>query len=306
MIATQHISLIGAPVDLGAGRRGVDLGPAALRHAGINERLTQLGFRVVDEGNVPVPNWESLAMPAADERLRYLSPLIIFFQALATKVADVVECGRFPVVIGGDHSLSLGSINGSAMLSRTARRLGVLWIDAHGDFNTHETTLTGNIHGMPLAALAGIGHSTLTHLMGGSPVIDAHSIAIVGARDLDPLERGLLKQAGVSVFTMHDIDRQGMSTVITKALELISKDNDGIHVSFDMDVLDPREVPGIGTPVPGGITLREAHLAMELIHSHQNLLSLDLVETNPILDNNNLTAKVAVELICSALGETIF
>ena len=306
MINAQQISLVGAPVDLGAGRRGVDLGPAALRHAGINERLTQLGFQVFDEGNVPVPNWESLAIPPADEKLRYLSPLTQFFQSLAVKVADVVQSGRFPVVIGGDHSLSLGSINGSAMIGRSTRKLGVLWIDAHGDFNTHETTLTGNIHGMPLAALAGLGHASLTQLMGNSPVVEAHSIAIVGARDLDPLERALLKEAGVNVFTMHDIDRRGMSAVICHALELISKGNDGIHVSFDMDVLDPREVPGIGTPVPGGITLREAHLAMELVHSQENLLSLDLVETNPILDNNNVTAKVAVELICSALGETIF
>lgn len=306
MLSNKQISLIGAPVDIGAGRRGVDMGPSALRHAGLRDRLISLGYSVIDEGNVNAPLAETLPLPPANDKLRYLEPLRSFFQALAEKVSDVAQSGRFPLIMGGDHSLSLGSINGSAKNGNSFRKLGVIWIDAHGDFNTHETTLTGNIHGMPLAALAGLGTPTLTHLMGVSPVINPQSIALVGVRDLDPLEKVLLRQAGVNVFTMHDIDRHGMDDIMSRALDLCSAGNDGLHISFDMDVLDPREVPGVGTPVPAGITLREAHLAMELVHTHGNMLSMDLVEINPILDSNNLTAKVAVELIASALGETIF
>ena len=303
----KSIALIGAPVDLGAGRRGVDMGPSAIRYAGLRERLQNLGYQVYDLGNVPAPVVEQIEAPALNEKLRYLKPLSVFFMALGQKVAAVVNEGTFPIVLGGDHSIALGSINGSALMnSTTPRKLGVLWIDAHGDFNTAETTPSGNIHGMPLAALTGRGHIALTQLMGQSPVINAENVVLVGVRDLDMQERRLLREARVHVFTMHDIDRRGMADVMMDAIMLAGQDVDGIHVSFDMDVLDPNEVPGVGTPVPGGISYREAHLAMELIHASERLVSLDLVEVNPILDTNNHTAKIAVELICSAMGQEIF
>lgn len=305
--AQTKLALIGAPVDLGAGRRGVDMGPSALRYAGVKDRLIALGYSVRDEGNIPAPLAEQIEPPASGEKLRYLQPLVVFFQALAKKVSEVVQSGAFPVVLGGDHSLALGSINGSALMDQPKKReLGVLWIDAHGDFNTHETTPSGNIHGMPLAALTGRGHPLLTHLMGKSPVVDAKHVVVVGARDLDPPERVLLRESGAHVFTMHDIDRRGMADVMTEAISLAGKAKDGIHVSFDMDVLDPNEVPGVGTPVPGGISYREAHLAMELINDSGKIASLDLVEVNPILDSNNLTARIAVELIVSLMGDKIY
>lgn len=303
----KKLALIGAPVDLGAGRRGVDMGPSAIRYAGLKDRLLSLGYPVRDEGNVQAPLSELIEKPSPTEKLRYLAPLTEFFKALAVKVADVVESGAFPIVLGGDHSIALGTINGSSLIGRSRHRnLGVLWIDAHGDYNTHETTPSGNIHGMPLAALAGLGHPALTHLMGHSPVVDPRNIVLVGIRDLDRLERVLLRESGAHVFTMHDIDRRGMADVMGEALSLAGKAKDGIHVSFDMDVLDPTEVPGVGTPVPGGISYREAHLAMELIHATGKMVSLDLVEVNPILDTNNLTASIAVELICSVMGDVIY
>ena len=307
MTWNRKIALIGAPVDLGAGRRGVDMGPSAIRLAGLKDRLRSFGCDVRDEGNVQAPLSELIEVPSSTEKLRYLQPLTEFFKSLANKVADVVESGALPVVLGGDHSIALGTINGSTLTGRSQpRELGVLWIDAHGDFNTHESTPSGNIHGMPLAAVAGLGHPALTHLMGHAPVVRAETIVLVGIRDLDRLERELLRSSGAHVFTMHDIDRRGMADVMHEALAIVSKAKDGVHVSFDMDVLDPTEVPGVGTPVPGGISYREAHLAMELIHSSANMVSLDLVEVNPILDTNNLTASIAVELICSVMGDVIY
>lgn len=303
----KSIALIGAPVDLGAGRRGVDMGPSAIRYAGLRERLRNLDYQVRDLGNIPAPLAEQIEPPAPDEKLRYLKPLAAFFNELGHKVASVVSEGTFPIILGGDHSIALGSINGSTLMNTPSpRKLGVLWIDAHGDFNTADTTPSGNIHGMPLAALTGRGHSTLTHLMGKSPVVSPDNVVLVGVRDLDREERRLLREARVHVFTMHDIDRRGMAEVMMDAIMLAGQDVDGIHTSFDMDVLDPNEVPGVGTPVPGGISYREAHLAMELIHASERLVSLDLVEVNPILDTNNHTAKIAVELICSAMGQEIF
>ncbi|MCW1971025.1 MAG: arginase [Anaerolineae bacterium] len=303
----KSIALIGAPVDLGAGRRGVDMGPSAIRYAGLRERLRNLDYQVRDLGNIPAPLAEQIEPPLPNEKLRYLKPLAAFFTELGNKVASVVSEGTFPIILGGDHSIALGSINGSALMNTaTPRKLGVLWIDAHGDFNTADTTPSGNIHGMPLAALTGRGHPALTHLMGKSPVLSPDNVVLVGVRDLDREERRLMREARVHVFTMHDIDRRGMAEVMMDAIMLAGQDVDGIHTSFDMDVLDPNEVPGVGTPVPGGISYREAHLAMELIHASERLVSLDLVEVNPILDTNNHTAKIAVELICSAMGQEIF
>lgn len=296
------ISLIGVPIDLGAGRRGVDMGPSAIRYAGLAERIAALGFAVRDQGNIAVPLAETCAMPGAGERLRYLQPIRSVCTALASTVAAIVAEGALPLVLGGDHSLAIGSVAGSAH----NRRLGLIWVDAHGDFNTPETTPSGNIHGMSLAVLCGRGDPSLVALGTTTPVVDARNVVLIGVRDLDAGERLLLREAGVHVFTMHDIDRRGLPQVMEHAVALAGEGTNGFHVSLDLDAVDPREAPGVGTPVLGGISYREAHLAMELIAQSGMLRSLDLVEVNPILDTANVTAMLAVELALSALGKRTF
>jgi arginase len=298
----QDISLFGVPLDLGAGRRGVDMGPSAIRYAGLAERIAGLGHRVRDEGNLMVPLAETIATPMAGERLRYLEPIVAVNQELAARVARAVGEGALPLILGGDHSIAIGSVAGSAR----ARRLGLLWIDAHGDFNTAQTTPSGNIHGMSLAVLCGLGHPALTGLAARTPAIDPSHVAVIGARDLDPEERGLLREAGARVFTMHDIDRRGLPSVMEEAIATATGQTEGFHVSLDLDAVDPREAPGVGTPVLGGISYREAHLAMEMIAQSDGLRSLDLVEVNPILDAANATAILAVELALSCLGKRIY
>jgi arginase len=295
------IAIIGVPLDLGAGRRGVDMGPSAIRYAGLNERLALLGHRVRDTGNIPVPLAEQYEAPPSDERLRYLEPILAVNRQLARRTADVVAEGALPLVLGGDHSLAIGSVSGAAH----GRRAGLIWVDAHADFNTPETTPSGNIHGMSLAALIGRGHPALTALLGAGPVIRPRDIALVGVRDIDPLERETLRGSGIAVFTMHDIDRRGMAAVMDEAIERVCAETSGVYVSFDMDVLDPNEAPGVGTPVLGGISYREAHLAMELTAACGKLLGLDLVEVNPILDTHNSTAERAVAFALSAFGKRI-
>jgi arginase len=295
------ISIIGVPVDLGAGRRGVDMGPSAMRYTSLQDRLAALGYLVEDQGNVPVPLAETIPLPPLAERLRYLEPIAEICATLAERVAGAVERGALPLVLGGDHSLSIGSVSGSAR----NRRIGLIWIDAHADFNTAETTPSGNIHGMSVAALVGRGHPTLTGLAGNGPAIRTERVAIVGARDIDPEERVALREAGIAIFTMFDIDRRGMANVMEEAIRIASAGGGGYHVSFDMDAVDPREAPGVGTPVIGGISYREAHLAMEMIAQNGGMRSLDLVEINPILDERNATALLAVELALSALGKRI-
>jgi arginase len=277
------------------------MGPSAIRYAGLGERLRQLGYTVTDEGNVAASEPET--SPIDHPHLKYLEPILAFCEQLASVVERASGPNDFPLVIGGDHSLALGSITGAA---KARGSVGVIWIDAHPDFNTDQTTPSGNIHGMPLAALAGFGDERLTKLGGFSPKLSPANIAIVGARDIDPGERDLLRTAQVQVFTMKDIDRLGLPEAITQALKIATTGTNGLHVSFDMDSLDPREAPGVGTPVRGGITYREAHLAMELIADSGKLTSLDVVEVNPILDQENRTANLAVELILSALGKRIF
>jgi arginase len=305
----RDIAIIGTPVDLGAGRRGVDMGPSAIRYAGLKERLEALGYSVRDLGNVHVPLVEQIAPPSDGEKLRYLDALVEINLALAQQVAAVVAEGSFPLILGGDHSLSIGSIGGVAR----GRRIGVIWLDAHGDFNTPETTPSGNIHGMSVAALTGRGHLRLASLLnpdegkraGGAVLRDA-DIAMVGIRDLDAREREALHASGIQVFTMHDIDRRGLASVMEEAIMRVSVNTVGFHVSLDMDALDPAEAPGVGTPVLGGISYREAHLAMELIAQSGKLVGMDLVEVNPILDQRNATATLAVEFALSALGKRIF
>lgn len=298
----RDIAIIGVPLDLGAGRRGVDMGPSAIRYAGLRERIAALGYRVRDLGNLAVPLAEQIEPPAADEPLRYLQPIVGVVRDLAQQVRDVISSNTLPIILGGDHSLSIGSVAGVAH----NRRIGVIWLDAHGDYNTPETTPSGNIHGMGLAVLTGRGHPMLTGLIGRAPVIRPGDAALVGVRNLDDGERELLRTSGVHVFTMHDIDRRGMAAVMEEAILHVSASTSGFHLSFDLDVLDPHEAPGVGTPVLGGITYREAHLAMELVAASGRLISLDLVEVNPILDTRNMTALLAVEFALSALGKTIY
>ncbi|HZR45013.1 MAG TPA: arginase [Ktedonobacteraceae bacterium] len=298
----MHIRIIGAPIDLGADRRGVDIGASAIRYAGLSDHLSQLGHIVHDVGNLAIPQPESQAI--SNPRLKYLEPIVKASEELAHLVTGALKENEFPLVLGGDHSIALGSISGVAAVHR---RPGVIWIDAHGDFNTEETSPSGNIHGMVLAALAGLGDSRLTHIGGWSPKLNKDTIVIVGARSLDPGEKDLLRARHIHVFTMSDIDRRGMPDVMRQAIAIASQEGSSpVHLSLDLDALDPREAPGVGTPIPGGLTYREAHLAMEMIADSGKLISMDVVEVNSILDRENITAQLAVEFILSALGKKIF
>lgn len=297
----MQIDIIGVPIDLGADRRGVDMGPSAIRYAHLHHKLEELGYTLNDEGNIECPIQEICSI--TDPKLKYIDCIIPMARRVAGAVATSMQGGRFPLVLGGDHSLSAGSIHGAAK----HRKLGVIWVDAHADFNTAETTPSGNIHGMPLAALCGLGDKRLVCLWDeAAPVLDPRRVAVVGARDLDPGEKRNLREAGVMVQSMEQIDRIGMVAALEKAIDRVSRDADGIYLSFDMDALDPRHAPGVGTPVPGGLTFREAHLACEVVAETGKLIGMDLVEVNPILDVQNQTAILAVEFIRSALGSRIW
>jgi arginase len=297
----MQIDVIGVPIDLGADRRGVDMGPSAIRYAHLQNKLEGLGYEVQDEGNVEVPIAEMCSI--TNPRLKYIDCIVPMARRVAGAVATSVQAGRFPLVLGGDHSLSIGSVRGAAR----HRKLGVIWIDAHADFNSAETTPSGNIHGMSLAVLAGIGDETLIQLWDEQvPVIDPKRMVVIGARDLDAGEKINLLEAGVAVMGMEQIDRYGMVTLVERAIERVSRDVDGIYLSLDLDALDPRHAPGVGTPVPAGLTQREAHLACELIAETGKLIGMDLVEVNPILDIQNQTASLAVEFALSALGRRIW
>jgi arginase len=297
----MELDIIGVPVDLGADRRGVDMGPSAIRYAQLHEKLKALGYLLEDKGNIEVPILETCGI--TDSRLKYIDCIIPMGRRVAGVVATSIQGGRLPIVLGGDHSLSLGSIRGAAK----HRRLGVIWVDAHADFNTPETTPSGNIHGMPLAALCGLGDPRLVCLWEETPpAVDPRRVAVIGARDLDPGEKHNLREAGVMVQGMEQIDRMGMVAAVDKAIDQISRDVDGIYLSLDMDALDPRHAPGVGTPVPGGLTYREAHLICEVIAETGKLIGMDVVEVNPILDVQNETARLAVEFIRSALGSRVW
>lgn len=297
----MQIDIIGVPIDLGADRRGVDMGPSAIRYAHLHQKLTELGYTLDDKGNIEVPIQETCS--STDPRLKYLDCIIPMGRRVAGAVGTSIQNGRFPLVIGGDHSLSVGSIRGAAK----HKKLGIIWVDAHADFNTPETTPSGNIHGMPLAALCGLGDPRLVSLWDETPpIVDPQRVAIIGARDLDPGEKRNLRQAGVMVQSMEQIDRSGMVAALEKAIDAVTRGADGIYLSFDMDALDPRHAPGVGTPVPGGLTYREAHLACEVVAETGKLIGMDLVEVNPILDVQNQTAILGVEFIRSALGSRIW
>jgi arginase len=297
----MEIDILGVPLDLGADRRGVDMGPSAIRYAHLQRELEKLGYPVHDKGNVEVPIAEMCQI--SEPKLKYIDCIVPMARRVAGAVATSVQGGHIPLVLGGDHSIAIGSIRGATK----HKKLGVLWIDAHADFNTPETTPSGNIHGMPLAALCGLGDPRLTRLWDESvPVVDPQRVAVIGARDLDSGEKKNLREAGVMVLSLEQIDRIGMHGAVSRALERITRDVDGIYLSFDVDSLDPRHAPGVGTPVSGGLTYREAHLACELVAETGKLAGMDMVEVNPILDVQNQTAHLAVELILSALGRRVW
>jgi arginase len=300
----EKIRIIGVPMDLGASRRGVDMGPSALRVAGLQARLKQLGRQVEDSGNVIVPQPEE--QPYGEKRARYLDEISQACKGLADAVKKTLEEDMIPLVLGGDHSIAVGTAAGTAAhFNKTSKRIGVIWLDAHGDMNTPDSSPSGNIHGMPLASIMGYGPPELTDLAGINPMVEPRSVALVGIRDLDSKERRLVKDSGVHVFTMRDIDERGMRDVMAEALRFAGDDTAGIAVSLDMDFVDPSDAPGVGTPVRGGVTYREAHLALEMIADSKLMASFELVEINPVIDLHNTTATLGVELVLSGLGKKI-
>jgi arginase len=295
----REVAIIGAPLDLGQGRRGVDMGPSAMRYAGLEDRLVSLGFDVHDEGNVATAVQEAIAL--RDERARFLPEIRVTCERIASLVAAASERGAVPLVLGGDHSVALGTLGG---LAATHGSGGVLWIDAHSDVNTPETSPTGNVHGMPLAAALGLAGAGFESESWPLPAVEARRVVVLGARELDDGERKLLREADVRVFTMSEIDRIGIERAMHEALDRVAGPG-FVHLSLDMDALDPEVAPGVGTPVRGGLTYREAHLALELVAESGLAGSLEVVEVNPILDRENTTATTAVELVASALGKRI-
>jgi len=300
----SHIAVIGVPLDLGAGRRGVDMGPSAVRVAHLNARLGDLGYQVDDLGNVPVIQRES--QMEGDPKAKYLAQITETCTRLAQMVAGAMAGGQFPLVLGGDHSAAIGTVSGvSQHFHARGEKVGMVWIDAHTDMNTPQSSPSGNVHGMPLACCVGLGPTELTGIFGYSPKIDPANVALVGIRSVDQKERENVQRSGVHAFTMRDIDERGMRSVIEQAIEVASRGTAGIHVSLDMDAVDPDEAPGVGTPVRGGITYREAHLAMETLGDTGRLTSMEVVEVNPVIDEANRTAILAVELVMSAMGKRI-
>lgn len=300
----QHIHIIGVPMDLGAGRRGVDIGPSALRVAGLGARVGELGYPVTDEGNVFVELVERLKNENC--RAHYLDEIAGASVRLAEKTKSVLDSGGMPLVLGGDHSIAVGSASGVAMhFHERGERIGIIWFDAHADMNTPESSATGNIHGMPLACLMGRGPAELVDIGGFAPKIDPRNVALIGIRDIDPGERALIKELGVRAFSAREMDERGMNAIMNEALEIASNGTAGYHVTLDVDFIDPRFAPGVGTPVPGGATYRESHLAMERIADHGGMRSLEYAELNPIFDVRNQSAEVGVELLLSALGKSI-
>jgi arginase len=300
----QKVRIIGVPMDLGQSRRGVDMGPSALRGAGLQTSIKKLGLQVEDIGNLSVKQPEE--MPIGEKRAKYLQEIAETCGNVAAAAEKALGEGFLPLVLGGDHSIAAGVAAGVANHFRKEKKqIGYLWLDAHGDMNTPESSPSGNVHGMPLAAIMGYGAPELVDLLGFKPKAEPGNIVIVGARDLDAQERKIVKKSGIHVFTMRDIDERGMREVMADALKYAMDDTAGVAVSLDMDFVDPSDAPGVGTPVRGGVTYREAHLAMEMIADTESMVSLEVVEINPILDEHNRTALLGVELVLSGLGQKI-
>jgi len=298
------IDIFGFPMDLGASRRGVDMGPSALRIAGINEKLKKLRYTVKDHGDVPIKMREHLKI--ANSKLKYLEEIVRSSEVLAGKVEGALSKTHLPLCIGGDHSLAIGSIAGAAAYcKKSGKHLGIIWIDAHTDMNDDVTTPSGNIHGMPLAISMGLGDTQLTHLFGFAPKAEPENCAVIGVRSIDPKEKERIRKLNLPVYTMSDIDKYGMSAIIDTVLNRMKKTADHIHVSFDIDSVDPTVAPGVGTPVAGGLTYRETHLLMETIAECGCMASLDIAEINPILDIKNRSAEFSADLVTSAMGKRI-
>ncbi len=297
----KQISIIGVPMDLGQRRRGVDMGPSALRYANVVERLQSLDYVVTDVGDIEIgrPNQFDVI---DKENLKDLKEVVKANHKLAMVVSNIVANGQFPLVLGGDHSIAIGTLAGVA---EHYKKLGVIWFDAHGDLNSGETSPSGNIHGMSLAVSLGIGHRYLTGIGGYAPKINPENVVIIGARALDRGEKELIREKGIKVYTMHEIDRLGMTKVMEEAIAHVTNGTDGVHLSFDLDALDPHDAPGVGTPVLGGTSYRETHLAMEMLAEADIITSAEFVEVNPILDNRNMTATIAVALMGSLFGEKL-
>lgn len=288
-------------MDLGQMRRGVDMGPSAIRYAGIVDRLENLQYNVEDLGNMDIPR-PNRREPIREDNLRNLHEVVEANVHLSKVVEEEITKGRFPLVLGGDHSIAIGSLAG---ISKHYENLGVIWYDAHGDINTVETSPSGNIHGMPLAVSLGLGHKRLTDIMGEAPNVKPENIVLIGIRDLDEGEKEMIKKYNIKVYTMHEIDRLGMSQVMQETIEYLRERTDGVHLSFDLDGIDPSEAPGVGTPVIGGVTYRESHLALEMLAEADLITSAEFVEVNPMLDDKNKTAILTVALIGSLFGEKL-
>jgi arginase len=301
MMKKQQITIIGMPMHLGANRRGADMGPSAIRYAEVQKRISNLGFEVEDIGDIFVPSPERLTIE--DPKLKWLPQIRMVNEELARNVKEAIGKGRFPLILGGDHSIAIGSLTGVAS---QYKKVGLIWFDAHGDLNSQETSPSGNIFGMSLAISLGIGHHDLVNMGGFAPKVKPENTVIVGVRELDPGEQQLIQDLGIKVFTMHDVDRLGMAQVMDEAIKIAGANTDGIHLSFDLDSLDPQDAPGVGLPMLGGITYRESRLAMEMLAETNQLVSAEFVEVNPILDNANHTAKVAVDLMESVLGKKYY
>src|SRR2546421_4585748 len=303
-IVPKKIRVIGVPLDLGQSRRGVDMGPSAVRVAGLEARLEQLGHVVEDAGNITVAIAEQ--KKEGDPHAKYLKEIT----ATCTKAADLVlktlEAGKVPMVLGGDHSIAVGTVSGVAeFYRRQEQKIGLIWIDAHTDMNTPDSSPSGNVHGMPLASIMGLPPLELGKIFDFSPKVQPENCVLVGIRDVDSFEKENIRKSGVEVFTMRDIDERGMRAVMEEALRMAGRGTAGYHVSLDMDWIDPEDAPGVGTPVWGGATYREAHLAMEIISDHGRMTSFEIVEVNPVIDEHNQTADLAVELALSAFGKKI-
>lgn len=291
-------------MDLGAGRRGVDMGPSAMRVASLNDKLASLGYSVEDLGNVAVDQPESL--PPVPQTAKYLPQIAHTCRRLAESVEAAAAAGKVPLVLGGDHSIAIGTISGMSHYFRErGGKMGLVWVDAHADMNTPESSPSGNVHGMPLACCIGLGPQELTDIYGYTPKVDPHNVALVGLRSVDDKERLNVQGTGIRAFTMRDVDERGLRQVMQEALAVATAGTDAFHLSLDMDSVDPQEAPGVGTPVRGGFTYREAHLAMEILCDSGRMASIEVVEVNPVIDAVNRTAVLAVELVMSALGKRI-
>ncbi|MGQ0551991.1 MAG: arginase [Planctomycetota bacterium] len=302
-IPGKSVRLIGVPMDLGAGRRGVDMGPSAVRYAGLAKRIRALGYTFQDAGDISVPIPE---VRPPGKGPRYLKEILRACERLALRVERLLDDGEIPVVIGGDHSMAIGTITGvSSHFRKRGGKIGVIWVDAHADMNTPETSPTGNIHGMPLGSVTGYGAPELVNLGGYAPKVDPRNVALIGIREVDEGEREIVLRSGISYYEMMKVDSRGMAAVMQEAIERASDGTEALHVSFDIDAVDPEVAPGVGTPVAGGLSLRESHLIMEMVADTGRLVSLEIAELNPIHDNANATGQLVCELVASALGKKV-